>query len=229
MGNLILDKIRNGEGLNKSYEEIFENIAQKLMNKHCLKVGEKCFEFTEIEFYYFHKKNHPDYNVHQHELQQKYSVYFHDKHGRGGVDIGFGDEECYGGILIRGLKTVGNEFTNGPINVADIISGGKDKYNEYVKRKNLLENTLQIVEKERDDTKIYKGPRYGLVRDSDYLVRNYRFVKYFEPKHKFKEKNFVYLASGCPEEIKGFKKKTIIESLKTSKTRKDKLYERYKV
>ncbi len=103
MKNWILAKVKSEENKKgvTNYEDIFHSIAKKFMNEFQLQINGKLFDFTEIEFYYFHKKHHPDCNVHQHKYQKEFSIYFHDKHGRGGVDIGFGDTECYGGILMR--------------------------------------------------------------------------------------------------------------------------------
>jgi len=225
MKNWILNEIKDQEKKQEiiNYENIFHSVAKKLMNSFQLKINDILFDFTEVEFYYFHKKFHPDCNVHQHKFQKEFSIYFHDKHGRGGVDIGFGDTECYGGILIRGIKD-GNFYVDGPIKVADEISKVLNtKYNDLV-NKNLLDdiNCSLHKRKEQNEECIFTGPRVGLVKNNEYLIKRFRFITYFKTEHKFKEKSLIFLFSEhCVKNnnILGFKKNTIIESLQNKDER----------
>lgn len=231
MKNWILAKVKSEEK-NKgvtNYEDIFHSIAKKLMNEFQLQINGKLFDFTEIEFYYFHKKHHPDCNVHQHKYQKKFSIYFHDKHGRGGVDIGFGDTECYGGILIRGIKNE-KEYIDGPIKVTDKICKVWSKKYDDLTDKNLLDNKICIESKEETDECIFVGPRVGLVKNNKYLIKKFRFITHFKTEHKFKEKSLIFLFSKqCVENnnILGFKKDTIIESLKNKDERSKEIYKLY--
>ena len=76
-----------------------------------LVVNNKEFRFTEIEFYYYHKKIHEDNFTHEHKRKQG----MWRAHNQG-FDITFeGNEISDGGILIRGIKQKSNnKYTNGP-------------------------------------------------------------------------------------------------------------------
>lgn len=104
----------NLEIINKQQPFIdFERIAQSLMNDHVLLVGEHSFRFTSLEFYYYHPE-HADIYSHQHDKQNTSKQwYFHGS----GLDITFGSAGVYGGILIRGLKRLGENtgYINGPL------------------------------------------------------------------------------------------------------------------
>lgn len=228
MKNWILAKIKSEEKKEIiNYEDIFHSIAKKFMNEFQLKVNDTLFDFTEIEFYYFHKKYQPDCNVHQHRYQKDFSIYFHDKHGRGGVDIGFGDTECYGGILIRGIQDT-SSYIDGPINVADKICEVLSKKYDNLTGMNLLDNKIFIEGKEQTDECIFVGPRVGLVKDNEYLIKKFRFITHFKKEHRFKEKSLIFLFSEkCVEKnnILGFKRDTIMKSLINKSTRSSKIYE----
>ncbi len=232
MKNWIIDAIKTEEDSNVSpnYEKLFNQIAERLMNNYCLEVEDKKFRLSEIEFYYFHKNYHPDCNVHRHKFQREFSIYFHDKHGRGGIDIGFGDHECWGGILIRGIQDYNSKnFISGPLNVADEITKIKKQNYENLTNKNLLDAKIVVIKaQEQERKKIFIGPRVGLVNENDFLIKNYRFVTDFIVNHKFPEKSLVYLASPEVKDIKGFKINTILESLKSKANRSSKIYTQYK-
>lgn len=235
MDNWILEAIKNKENnhVNIDYEQLFYEIAKRLMNKFCLRVGNKKFILTEIEFYYFQKNYHCDCNVHQHELQKEFGIYLHDKHGRGGMDITFGSKECYGGILVRGIKEDSKQnFISGPLNVTDVITKVLERKYEDIQGRNLLSKEIVLEKMNIQFEDIFYGPRIGLVNENDFLVKNYRFITYFSPQHKFLEKGIVYLASNDEkyiEGIKNFKTATTLNSLQNKSIRGKKLYERYKV
>jgi hypothetical protein len=92
----------------------FKRIALHLMNNNVLIVGHGRYRFTELEFYYFNENGkHADVYSHRHRYQKTNGQwYFHGS----GLDITFGSENVYGGILIRGIKNLqDNKFINGPI------------------------------------------------------------------------------------------------------------------
>ncbi len=238
MENWILETIREEEGKNKSidYEALFYGISQTLMSEYSLEINKKSFEFTEVEFYYHHIKLHPDCNVHQHDFQKEQSIYFHDKHGRGGVDIGFGDENCWGGILLRGIK-LGDIYIDGPINVADLFCEVlNSKYNNLTKQNLLKKQVIKLIKNTKLEKTIFCAPRVGLSSNNDFLIRNYRFIIDFIVKHKFQEKGLVYLASHACEfsknainDIPNFKIDTILKGLEKNENRFSQLHERYKI
>lgn len=115
----------------KQLECKFEEIAQKLFNEYSLKktVNEVdiIYDFTEIEFY-FYNNNLNDKCVHSHSFQEGvFRVHY------SGVDITFNSvkNECYGGILIRGVKNTNinsekDKYTWGPLRVlCELFSGIK--------------------------------------------------------------------------------------------------------
>jgi hypothetical protein len=237
MENWILETIKEEERKNKSidYEALFYSIAKKLMSEYNLKINEDLFGFTEVEFYYYHKNLHSDCSVHQHDFQKEQSIYFHDKHARGGVDIGFGDENCWGGILLRGIKLM-DRYINGPINVADeFCKVLKSEYNNLTEQNLLKKQVIKLIKNTKIEKTIFCAPRVGLSSNNDFLIRNYRFIIDFIVEHKFQEKSLVYLASHACEfsrhainDIPNFKIATILKGLEKNKNRLSRLHERYK-
>jgi len=96
----------------------FAAIAERLLSRTTLMVGTKPHRLHEIEFYY-HGREHADSFTHCDPWQQTCARwYFHRDGGtyRGGtykgLDITFGPEGEYGGILIRSLGSE-DGFVNG--------------------------------------------------------------------------------------------------------------------
>lgn len=80
--------------------EDFERIADLLLNQYVLKVGEKSYRICSIEFYY-KQAQHLDKAAHAHQRQLSCGEwYFHGS----GLDITFGNESEFGGILIQSIK-----------------------------------------------------------------------------------------------------------------------------
>ena len=105
----------------------FEAIAQKLLNQTHLAIAREAHRIIEIEFYY-HNLEHRDPFVHCHPLQlRKHCWYFHRQGNsyRGGtfkgIDLTFGDEETYGGILLRSLEKPDGSIINGSCNCVNYI------------------------------------------------------------------------------------------------------------
>ena len=93
----------------------FEKIASELMNDWILQINNSKYRIIEIEFY-FKGGRHDDNYTHEHELQKKFGRwYFHGS----GLDITFGNNNFYGGILIREIYNLDTKVkpTYGPINV----------------------------------------------------------------------------------------------------------------
>nr|CAG8515155.1 10673_t:CDS:2 [Entrophospora candida] len=138
-------KIENKNELEKHYCEQFKKIAEYLINDVILYLPKnKKYQIIELEFYFNTLENNSNNNVllhcdpysHQHEHQKTSGEwYFHrvGKFGyrggtRKGIDITFGNENAYGGILIRSIKRIidnedddENELIEGPSLIVDEI------------------------------------------------------------------------------------------------------------
>ena len=117
------------------FETRFKEIAENLFNNFIIKTSYGDFRFEEIEFY-FHSKNHADYIAHPRK-SEPLIWYINDF---GGIDINFkseaqkqtpndpwskycwDEESYYGGILIRQLKRISDEFIlDSPLKVAELF------------------------------------------------------------------------------------------------------------
>ena len=134
-----IEELRKSLVLNDVAEEEikdkFDKIAENLFNNFIIKTSYGDFRFEEIEFY-FHSKNHPDYIAHPRK-SEPLIWYINDF---GGIDINFKSEaqkqtpndpwskycwdkeSYYGGILIRQLKRISDEFIlDSPLKVAELF------------------------------------------------------------------------------------------------------------
>ncbi len=184
----------------EDYKSIFDTYAKDLMLGHSLKYGENKYGITEIEFYYFHRKHHPDPYSHMHDQQQKCgTLYFHGS----GFDITFGDDDSYGGILIRGIKDR-NNYYDGPISLINTLFGmqnykADDMRNMKIDLKNIL------VKQNNTDEQVYDSTRFGLQphpldyelcfvkrkTEMPYIFRLYRYVKDRNTEHQYRDKTKV--------------------------------------
>ena len=129
------DFVLNNLTEKKEFEDRFNKIAKNLFNNYIIKTSYGDFRFEEIEFY-FHSKNHPDYIAHPRK-SEPLIWYINDF---GGIDINFkseakketpndpwskycwDEESYYGGILIRQLKRISDDFLlKGPLKVAELF------------------------------------------------------------------------------------------------------------
>ena len=134
-----IEELRKSLVLNDVAEEEikdkFDKIAENLFNNFIIKTSYGDFRFEDIEFY-FHSKNHPDYIAHPRK-SEPLIWYINDF---GGIDINFkseaekqtpndpwskycwDEESYYGGILIRQLKRISDEFIlDSPLKVAELF------------------------------------------------------------------------------------------------------------
>ena len=119
----------------EGFEDRFNKIAKNLFNNFIIKTSYGDFRFEDIEFY-FHSKKHPDYIAHPRK-SEPLIWYINDF---GGIDINFkseakkqnpnnpwskycwDEESYYGGILIRQLKRISDEFIlDSPLKVAELF------------------------------------------------------------------------------------------------------------
>jgi 3-methyladenine DNA glycosylase Mpg len=179
------NKISNKEIGELQY--IFYTIAKDLMNNYILKIDNLKLELTEIEFYYFECNYHKDLYVHLDELQKESGLLYVHKKGKGygGIDLTFGNNNYFGGILIRGIKDVkNNNFISGPAKIREYIATNLKINNEYKDiQKNFKTNKQKIILEKKDNVKekydILHSIRIGLNSEINEEFYNalYRFVR----------------------------------------------------
>lgn len=123
----------------KTVEASFNRIAERLFHNYQLVVNEQqYYRLIDIEFYYYAPGSFEDVYAHKHEAQLEMGKwYFHGS----GIDITFGNGQCHGGILIRGIASVrGEGFADhkgiykqihGPLNVkTEIFSNMRSAFDK---------------------------------------------------------------------------------------------------
>lgn len=155
---------------NSDIEKSFDRIARKLLNEYVLLANDIVFEFTEIEFYYFHEKYHPDNYTHKH-MREEGEWRFHNQ----GIDITFkGDKNKDGGILIRGIKT-DDVYVNGSRKILMKIFESLGKVED--------ENKIILKKKtKKSDNIISKTFRHlpNKIQDERYHDKPYRYFKHLD-------------------------------------------------
>lgn len=182
----------------ETIEEDFARIAHELMNDWVLTVNKTYYRITEIEFYYDHIDKTLDNTIkdpytHRHEQQKKSGTwYFHGS----GLDLTCGDENNYGGILIRGLykfdSTREKKFNHisGPINsVTEILSSFgrcEKKQMEFG-----FEHMTKLPLLDFDKRDLIKAPRVGLNPNINTIAHQklFRFLIY--PKETNRDKSII--------------------------------------
>ena len=98
----------------------FATISQRLLNGALLVAGDTLLRPVEIELYY-HGGAHLDPFVHQDPLQKSCGQWYFHRAGEGyrggsfkGLDVTFGREDHYGGVLIRSLAREDGRLIDGP-------------------------------------------------------------------------------------------------------------------
>lgn len=181
---ILKEKLHN-EKNSTVIESLFLEFSKQLMNNYSLYINTKKFEFTELEFYYFKCDVHEDTHIHLVEKQkEELKLYVHKKNWpRGGIDLTFGDDSFYGGILIRGVKTLKETleskketYYSGPAIVREEITSSLNIENnhEYLKR---FFDTLDSW-KIGENQEVLHSKRVGL-GEGNKLYKNslYRFVR----------------------------------------------------
>ena len=103
---------------NEAWIDVFANVARVLLASR-LRVNDRSVDLCEIEFY-LHRDDHPDPFVHRDPMQRCFGRWYFHRVGenyRGGtfkgLDITFGFDGYYGGVLIRSLRTPEGRLING--------------------------------------------------------------------------------------------------------------------
>lgn len=165
-------------------DDDFRRIACDLMNNWIINVEHAKYRITEIEFYY---KNefHNDPYVHGNQLQkEKGKWYFHGS----GIDLTFGNEKTYGGILIRAIFDINNKkYYYGPLNcILELFSNLSSIYETKISF-----GLTPAEENQLEFEKPISAPRVGLNPkiDDGMVKKNYRFL--IMPKQKHAEKTLI--------------------------------------
>lgn len=179
----------------------FQRIANELMNDWVIQVGSKQYRIAEIEFYY-NSEQHSDPYAHGHALQnEKGRWYFHGS----GLDLTFGDNGSFGGILIRAIYELkGKNYVYGPINcITELFSNLPNIYNSNSR---ISFGLIEAKDSDFIKEKPIAAPRVGLnpVKDEAKCNALYRFL--VMPKYKHAEKSKIEKSMGeqeySKEEIK---------------------------
>ncbi|MCE9540404.1 MAG: hypothetical protein K8R85_14485 [Bacteroidetes bacterium] len=173
----------------KTLDEQFNTLTHYLMNYLCLLGGDQPYRIIETEIYYHEKAKHPDPYVHC-ATEQLFAGnwYFNGS----GLDITFGnhDKKIYGGILIRGIRTLEKtpRYISGPSNVLkEIFSnlGSVVHGTHSICLRELNEKTIKEIE-------TLKCSRIGLTKKKEdtenYIEKKYRYIVELNLLHKFKDK-----------------------------------------
>lgn len=164
----------------------FHRISDELMNNFQISAGNEEYRIAELEFYW-HSTYHKDPYVHKNERQKTTSEwYFHGS----GMDITFGNDESYGGILIRAISDINTgEYYYGPIVcVSKIFSTIGNVFNPSFELK------IEPKKHKWERQEILMGPRVGLnpVHSQKFYEAPYRHLIF--PKKKHAEKSRIFNA-----------------------------------
>jgi len=196
---------KNDGGNIQKHEGLFYEFMYEFMNQWCLKVENAMYEIVEAEIYYcdasdkFAKdldlkaNKHLDPYVHLNDKQKECGFYEHGS----GMDITFGNERFYGGILIRGVK---RKVTQ---EVTEYIMGPTTVYEKCLRSKE--KSVIRLEPETNEIIIIARAPRVGLnihpydyTQDLKYLKARYRFIKYAteisDKNYKDKEKVKFFMA-----------------------------------
>lgn len=179
-------------------DEDFQRIANDLLNEWVLKVEDSLYRITEIEFYYKDDcKEHDDSYIHGHLLQRQIGKwYFHGS----GIDITFGNDGAYGGILIRAISNIqSKEYIYGPlVCVQELFKNFPTIFNREINF-GLIPAEENLFEKE----KLIRAPRVGLnpQKDPEMCGRFYRFLVMPKQKHSDKTRIFAAMETQSFSEI----------------------------
>lgn len=211
----------------KEIQELFEKIADELINNSCVRVGTNAFQIKEIEFY-LHRPDHSDPYVDRSDAQKTFGLWYlnrftsHDAYDERNrykrIDITFGENGTHGGILIRSIKPLNETQTSsvivGPSKVADKIRAFVNEAGSSLEaiRENKegfifsSESPLRIEAVDNFGRKILSYSRHGLSDKkeggAEYHSRHYRFFdEECLAKIKGKETIFRNLVERCIYQI----------------------------
>lgn len=201
----LLDLLPPPSAPEADYPPAFARMADLLLNRTTLQVAGVPHRFTEIEFY-VNGHNHKDTFTHGDSMQKRGGFwYFHRTAGQyrsgtyKGLDIAIGNEQLFGGILIRGVEQLEPlpKLLDGPCVCVDhmLALNGAPSIDQLVSRFDVSVDRpasgesplfLEAAASPRSQT-VYACPRVGLTLKKSaseerqkFLARSYRFLS--EPK-----------------------------------------------
>lgn len=202
-----MDFLKINTTSSETIEQSFKAIADTLLKDFKIKVNNQFYRLLDIEFYYSHEGKLVDPYIHGNDLQKETGRwYFHGS----GIDITFGDDGNYGGILIRGIGKLAKdgkegiieEEIHGPVNVMKELTSNFHAVmdvspNEFCLVKMNIEQkselpTMFIISSNRIGLETHSTDKDGLFK-----LKPYRFIAAFHEngKNKFKDKEKVVKAA----------------------------------
>ena len=183
-------------------EQWFESVCNILFYRTVFHIKDQRYKITEAELYLKtdDKNDHPDVFVHGSEEQKKSGLFYFHKHKLGksykegrrqGVDITFGNENRFGGILLRGMQNLDDksDYIDGPAmlsqKIMDIFKDKGSKVSDVVPDLDIdifNAKDLWLKETSGQEQDIYKAPRVGLALSKDvesrlaYVAKLYRYL-----------------------------------------------------
>lgn len=213
---LNLLKVPSFESIDE-FHNYFENIAYNLLNNYILFINNDEYILSELEFYW-RGKNHDDVFVHCNSDQKKFGTWYFHKFGNNykngtykGLDIVFGNDEYYGGILIRSITNIkSSQFIEGPCLCVDHILSKNNVKNieELVKKINISKSQIDNNNNNNPiylkylsnlpKKNIYKSPRVGLTLKNKINIDMRKLfimkpLRYFTIPSLKKGKNYIIL------------------------------------
>lgn len=181
-----------------AFEENFCDMASFLLQNVSLMVSQEPYRLLEIEFYY-QSSSHPDPFVHGSPLQKTLGRWYFHRDGNSyrsgtfkGLDISFGSESAFGGILIRSLQSPEGHIINGSSLCVEHLlqKTGFSKIadlDQAIQDRLIWEDTNVLYLKENEtkfSSKVYQTPRVGLTLKRvqkypemiQYVMKPYRFL-----------------------------------------------------
>ena len=176
-------------------EQWFESVCNLLFYRTVFHIKDQRYKITEAELY-LNSEEHPDAFTHGSHEQKKAGLFYFHKRGESyqeghikGVDITFGNENRFGGILLRGMQNLDDEsdYIDGPgmlsQRIVDAFEG--EKVIDVAPKLNIdifKPQDLWLEETSGEDQIIYKAPRHGLTLSKDaearlpYFAKLYRYL-----------------------------------------------------
>jgi hypothetical protein len=185
------------EGAGESaYLPAFRALADLLLNRSTLVVGGEPHRLTEVELYY-HGPDHADDFAHKNPLQREIGLWYFHRFGEEyrsgtykGLDVTFGRDGAYGGILIRGAarSSAPFDFIDGPSLLVDHVlrltdsATIRDLVGKFDLRVDAPEAGgssplfMSVDDGPGRGAKLFASPRVGLTLKRGDLERKQRFV-----------------------------------------------------
>ncbi len=183
----------------KELEGWFDELANCLMNYLVLQIGESKYRTVECEIYYNNGEENDHYDPYVHADDQQKTCGNLFANYAGGIDITFGNETVFAGILIRSMRNLTSrkdDYVNGVWKVAEqLINNMGSPINHTIIVKLLNGDKKKIPFEEPT-----KSTRFGLKNPEDctekknanwskYFFKPYRYlVEVTNPANKYKDK-----------------------------------------